>query len=236
MVPDSLKCKLLAGTLIDVALRWYMNQPRFSIVSYQDMTKKLIHQFSASRHSKVSTTSLFNVWQEQNESLRSYLARYNDATIKVVNPNQELFVGAFQNGLRAGPFNESLAQKPTNSMEEIKSRAECYIKGEESNAEKKARDAKERHNSAADKRNCYPPPTRYRGTFKRQERMVYNMDDFTPLNTRPERIYKEVYQTKLILKPPEPRGNRMGHDLEAWCKYHRIWGYTTDNCWRLKRN
>lgn len=107
--PDSLKCKLLARTLTDAALRWYMNQPRFSIISYPYMTKKLIHQFSASRHRKISTTSLFNDRHESNESLRSYLARYNDATIKVVNPNQELFVGAFQNGLRVGPFNESLA-------------------------------------------------------------------------------------------------------------------------------
>jgi len=91
MAPDSLKCKLLAGTLINAALRWYMNQPRFSIVSY--------HQFSASRHRKVSTTSMFNVKREQNDSLRSYLTYYNDATTKVVNPNQELFVGAFHNGL-----------------------------------------------------------------------------------------------------------------------------------------
>jgi hypothetical protein len=81
MAPDSFKCKLLADTLNDAALRWYMNQPRFSMVSYQDMTKKLIHQFSASRHRKVSTTSMFNVRQEYNESMRSYLARYNDTII-----------------------------------------------------------------------------------------------------------------------------------------------------------
>ena len=65
------------------------------------------------------------------------------------------------------------------------SRAECYIKGEESNAEKKARDAKEGGNSEADKRNYYPPPNRDRGTFKRQERRVYSIYNFTPLNRRP---------------------------------------------------
>jgi len=42
-------------------------------------------------------------------------------------------------------------------MEEIMSRAECYIKGEERNAEKKARDAKERENTRGGKRNYYPP-------------------------------------------------------------------------------
>ncbi|XP_024630733.1 uncharacterized protein [Medicago truncatula] len=120
-------------------------------------------------------------------------------------------------------------------MEEIMSRAECYIKGEESNAEKKTRDTKERNSLTTDRRNYYPPPNRDRGTFKRQERRIYSVDDFTPLNTRPERIYKEVYQTKMIPKPPEPRGDRMGHDLEAWSKYHKIRGHTTDNCWRLKK-
>ena len=141
---DSLKCKLLAGTLCDASMWWYMNLPRFSIVGYQDMTRKLIQQFSTSRHHKVSSTSLFKIRQKENETSQDYLTRFNDATIKVSNPNQKLFVEAFQNGLRAGQFNESLAQKPADLMEEIMARAECCIKGEESNVEKKARDSKER--------------------------------------------------------------------------------------------
>jgi len=39
-------------------------------------------------------------------------------------------------------------------------KAKCYIKGEESNAEKKARDAKEQGNTNSDRRGYYPPPTR----------------------------------------------------------------------------
>jgi len=164
---DSVKCKLLAGTLCGASLRWYMNLPRFSIVGFQDMTRKLIQQFSASRHRKVSFTSLFNISQKENETLRDYLARFNDATIKVSNPNQELFVGAFQNGLRAGQFNESLAQKPADPMEEIMARAECCSKGAESNVEKKARDVKERGRNNSEQRNYYPPANRDRGTFKK---------------------------------------------------------------------
>ncbi|MCI52548.1 hypothetical protein A2U01_0073793, partial [Trifolium medium] len=48
-----------------------------------------------------------------------------------------MFVAAFQNGLKAGQFNESLTQKPVESMQEVMKRAECYIRGEENNAEKK---------------------------------------------------------------------------------------------------
>jgi len=88
----SLKCKLLAGSLVDAALYWYMNLSRFLIVSYPDMTRKLIQQFSVSRHRKVLDTSLFNVRQGQTESLQEYLARFNHTTINVINPNREVFV------------------------------------------------------------------------------------------------------------------------------------------------
>jgi hypothetical protein len=190
--PDSLKCKLLAGTLSDAALRWYMNLPQFSVLSYQDMTRKLIQQFSPSRHQKVPATSLFNVRQGHSESLRDYLARFNDTTIKVINPNQEVFVGAFQNGLRSGQFNESLAQKPAGSMEEIIARADCYIKGEESNAEKKARDVKEHASNNTEWRGYQPSANKDRAPYRRKERRPYapysyksRLEDFTPLNTRP---------------------------------------------------
>jgi len=163
---------------------------------------------------------LFNVRQGQSESLRNYLAWFNECTIKVSNPNQELFVGAFQNGLRADQFNESLAQKPAYSMEEIISRAECYIKGEESNAEKRARDAKEK----GPKRRHYDiPPSRDRGTFKRQperERQPrrYAPEHFTPLTMRPERILKEVYESKIIPEANPPRALIMGGNKDAWGK------------------
>lgn len=239
--PDSLKCKLLADTLSEAALRWYMNLPRFSILSYQDMTRKLIQQFSASRHRKVLATSLFNVRQGQNESLREYLARFNDTTIKVTNPNQEVFVGAFQNGLRAGQFNESLAQKPADSMEEVITRADCYIKGEESNAEKKARDIKERSGSNPDKRAHQPSSHRERAPYRKTERRPYapyplrfREEDFTPLNTKPERIFKEVYETKLIPEPRPPQGPTMGAETTRWCKYHRVRGHDTDSCVHLR--
>ncbi|KAK2391050.1 hypothetical protein QL285_064544 [Trifolium repens] len=88
--------------------------------------------------------ALFTTRQNYAETLREYLARFCEATIKVSNPNQEMFVAAFHNGLKADHFNESLAQKPATSMQEIIKRAECYIKGEESNSEKRSRDARKR--------------------------------------------------------------------------------------------
>jgi hypothetical protein len=61
--PEHLKCKLLARTFKDAALRWYMNLPKNSIESYADFHKKFIHQFVGSRRVKVTSTSLFSIRQ-----------------------------------------------------------------------------------------------------------------------------------------------------------------------------
>lgn len=57
-----------------------------------------------------------------------------------------MFVGDFQNGLKADHFNMSLAQNSDTSMEEVISRVECYVNGEESNMEKRSRMLKKKHN------------------------------------------------------------------------------------------
>jgi len=127
-------------------------------------------------------------------------------------------------------------------MDEIITRAECYIKGEESNAEKKARDLKEHNTNNLERKNYYPSTTRDRTTFKRQDRRPYTphevrtqFDNFTPMNTLPERILREVYNTRLILEAQFPKGPTMGNDRNSWCKYHKVKGHDNDSCVHLRQ-
>lgn len=60
---------------------------------------------------QVSTTSLFNVYQRHFKSLREYLTRFNEATIKEINLIQEMFVGAFFNKLKFRHIKGSLTPK-----------------------------------------------------------------------------------------------------------------------------
>ena len=164
--------------------------------------------FSASKRRRVSMTTLFGVRQKQSESLREYLARFNEETLKVSHPNQELFVGAFQNGLRAGQFNESLAQKPATDMDEITSRAECYIKGEESNQEKRLRDGtgntRSREEAPSRKREHPRTNARERHAPRPYRPSSYPDEYLTPLNKRREDILKEVAYMNLIREPHRP--------------------------------
>lgn len=90
----SLKYKLLSSNFINVALRWYTDLPRAFMKSYQELVRNPVHQFAASRDRKMSTTSKFNILQGQSELLRDYLVRINEATIRVIPSNQEMFIEA----------------------------------------------------------------------------------------------------------------------------------------------
>jgi hypothetical protein len=89
----------------------------------------------------------------------------------------------------------------------------------------------------------YQPPggrdrAPYRGTDKRPFNPYYrkpNLENFTPLNTKPERFMKEVYEAKLIPEPPPTQRTTMGEDRDKWCKYHKLRGHDTDSCIHLRR-
>ena len=221
-----------------------MNLPRNSITDWSDFQRKFIQQFSGSKHIKVTATSLFTIRQNHTETLREYLARFCEATIKVSNPNQEMFVAAFHNGLKAGHFNESLAQKPATTMQEIIKRAECYIKGEESNAEKRSRDAREREPANKNYRapETYQPRRRqpdHRGHEPQWKPYHHQMrrdsgrfpeKEYTPLNRAKVYILDEILETGLS-RLPQKRGKdyQLGHNTNAWCAYHRCKGHDTEN-------
>jgi hypothetical protein len=80
---EHLKCKLLSSTFTDAALRWYMNLPNNSVTGYADFHRKFVHQFASSKHVQVTTTNMFALRQGNSETLREYLARFSEATIKV---------------------------------------------------------------------------------------------------------------------------------------------------------
>lgn len=92
----SLKCKLLSRTFKDVDLIWYMGLLYAFINNNKEILRKLVHQFAASCHRNVSTTNLFNILQGPTESLKDYLTRFNETTIKVVAFNQKMFMGVFK--------------------------------------------------------------------------------------------------------------------------------------------
>jgi hypothetical protein len=226
-----------------------MYLPNNFVTGYAYFHRKFVHQFAGSKHMQVTATNMFALRQGHAETLREYLARFSEATINVSNPNQEMFVASFHSGLKVGHFNESLAQKPAETMQEVMKRAECYIKGEESNAEKRSRDSRERavepRSSKTPERNQRRWPARDPRWYNRQERPQYpprrndrmprRYEEYSPLNDTKVHILDEILNTNLATRPQEPENHVMlGPNTNEWCRYHRCKGHDTKRCYKLR--
>ncbi|RDX89002.1 hypothetical protein CR513_29341, partial [Mucuna pruriens] len=134
---DRLSCKLFPGTLKGVVLQWMMNLPPRSIRVINDLADLFLSQFAANKSKRLEVADLFDIRQAGGESLKSYMARFNDAPVRVNDPDQKFFVKAFQKGLRLGPFSDALALQKPMSIEEIRVKAEKHIEMEESRFDKR---------------------------------------------------------------------------------------------------
>jgi hypothetical protein len=118
-------------------------------------------------------------------------------------------------------------------MQEVMKQAECYIKGEESNAEKRSMDHKERPSESGSnrylehQRRCWPSkdhrtPQNNGGSYYPQKMAVKPFEEHAPLNRARVHILGEILQAGLAKRlPPPDRHYTMGRNENEWCHYHR---------------
>ncbi|RDX96320.1 hypothetical protein CR513_21037, partial [Mucuna pruriens] len=201
---DKLSCKLFPGTLRGVAMHWMATLPARSIQMFDDLAGSFVSQFAANKVKKIEVADLFDVKQSQDETLKSYLACFNNAIVR---------------GLRAGPFSDALTLRLFASMEEIRVRAEKHIEVEGDQAE---RLEVERVDTIR--------PVQQGGKHKRQARATDAKQHFTSLTEKRAQILREICHTSLLDFPQEVKGRVMGRSREDWCEFHRAFEHSTEGC------
>ncbi|XP_052203146.1 uncharacterized protein LOC127808616 [Diospyros lotus] len=145
---NAMWCRAFSATLGGHARTWYSCLPHHSINSWEELkTYFLAHYALLKRHRK-SSMALVNIKQNQGESLRDFVARFNEEALSIDEFDQRIAMMALQNGLRAGPFAQSLAKTPPRTFIEALTWANKYINAEEVMKVKRAKqpDKKERKN------------------------------------------------------------------------------------------
>ncbi|RDX94531.1 hypothetical protein CR513_23074, partial [Mucuna pruriens] len=169
--------------------------PPRSIKTFKDLASSFLSQFAANKVKRLEVADLFDIKQGEGESLKKYLARFNNATVRVDDPDQKCFVKAFQKGLRVGPFSDALAlRKPTN-MEEIRATAEKHVKMEEDQYER--RKSEKKAEQRAIKISSKVKEDKRPILMKPREQTQH----FTPLNEKRAQIMHEICHTSLLEYP-----------------------------------
>ena len=156
---DPVRCRTFAITLKGPALAWFNRLPLSSISSFRELSIAFVSHFIGARTYRKPSYHLLTIKQSSQESLRSYVQRFNAESLKVDIPKEKFAITAFIAGLRvqSKDFMFSISKNPQASMAEVLAKAEKYINGEEALKSKKESSSTHNEKSGTDKRRGRSP-------------------------------------------------------------------------------
>ena len=130
---DPVRCRALAITLKGPVLAWFNRLPPSSISSFRELSIAFVSHFIGARTYRKPSYHLLTIKQSPQESLRSYVQRFNVESLKVNVPDEKFVITTFIAGLgvQSKDLMFSISKNPQANMAEVLAKAEKYINGEE---------------------------------------------------------------------------------------------------------
>ena len=96
---DPVRCRAFAITLKDLALAWFNRLKPKSISSFRELSIAFVSHFIGDKTYRKPSYHLLSIKQSPQESLRSYVQRFNVESLKVDVPDEKFAITAFIAGL-----------------------------------------------------------------------------------------------------------------------------------------
>ncbi|XP_015962360.1 uncharacterized protein LOC107486329 [Arachis duranensis] len=224
---DATRRKAFPTTLSKAAMKWFDSLPPRLVISFEDLSRKFLMRFFIQKDKVKHAPSLLGVKQEVKEPLRDYMKRFNKACLEIQDLPTEAVIMGLVNGLREGPFSQSISKRHPTSLSDVQERVEKYInieknarlqepswrQGPPHSAKEKEREPKKKEEVGLDR------PRRYHS--------------YTPLKVSLVDVYREICNTER-LPPSRPIKNKKGGSRGDYCEYHKMYGYSTNDCYDIK--
>ena len=156
---DPVRCRAFSITLKGPALAWFNRLPPSSISLFRELSIAFVSHFIGARTYRKPSYHLLTIKQGSQESLRSYVQRFNAESLKVDIPDEKFAIIAFIAGLgvQSKDLMFSISKNPQASMAEVLAKAEKYINGEEALISKKESSSTHKEKRGTDKRRGRSP-------------------------------------------------------------------------------
>ena len=226
-VSDPIWCRVFSTSLTGEALEWFSELPAGSIDSFATLKARFSTQFAPLKPAILTVDNLVNIRQEDGESLRSYLDRYNRMSVKIKDLSDEIARHHFSYGLQPGVFADKISRKKPKTMEEMRERAAKFIQME---------DMQEFRVKKREKEDVVVPkiaPRPNKPSTRPSERKAPRFTTYTPLAVPRARILQEAFSADSLpaaRKKPPP----LDADGSKHYQYHRTIGHTTEECHTLR--
>ena len=127
-VPNEIMCRVFPTTLKGLARVWFSKIPPNSVSSFEELSKLVVNNFIGGQRHKRSSSSLLTIEQGKNESLRSFITRFNREALTVDEVDDKLLLTAFHNGVNSSDlFIHKLYEKEPQFMAELVHLAQNFM-------------------------------------------------------------------------------------------------------------
>ena len=250
---DPVRCRAFAITLKGPALAWFNRLPPSSISSFRELSIAFVSHFIGARTYRKPSYHLLTIKQSSQESLRSYVQRFNAESLKVDIPDEKFAITAFIAGLgvQSKDLMFSISKNPQASMDEVLAKAEKYINRKEALISKKGSSSTHKEKSGTDKRRGRSPKRqsdwerspkkdgewslKRRGSLRDrlgppqlERRQRHSPRRFTPLTALISQVLREVRNEQFLRWPTQMKSDPATRDNTRYCEFHRDYGHRTD--------
>ena len=126
-VLDEIMCIAFPTTLKGPARIWFNRLMSNSIGTFKELSAQFTSHFIGGHRYKKFIACLMNIKQREDETLSSYITRYNKEALLIDEADNKILVAAFTNGLQKGKFLFSLYKNDPKTMSDVLYRATKYV-------------------------------------------------------------------------------------------------------------
>ena len=130
-VANKIMCRAFPTTLKGLVRIWFSRLTPNSISNFKELSAQFASHFIRGHRYKKSTACLMSIKQWKDETLRSYIARFNKEALSIDEADDKILVAAFTNGLWKGKFLFSLYKNDPKTRSDVLYKATKYMNAED---------------------------------------------------------------------------------------------------------
>ena len=174
-----------------------------------------------------------SIKQQEDETLKSYIARFNKEALSIDETNDKILVAAFTNGLRKGKFLFSLYKNDSKTMSDVLYKASKYMNAKDALlAQGEKPKKRERQEDTQQDRRWKMART---GDWRDDRRSTGKFTNFTPLITPIDQVLMQIKDEGTLNFPSKLKGDPNKRSKDKYCRFHQDHGHDIADCYDLKQ-
>ena len=126
-VLDEIMCRAFPTTLKGPTRVWFSKIPPNTVGSFKELSKLFVNNFIEGQWHKRSSSSLLAIEQRKNESLWSFITRFNREALTVDEMDDKFLLAAYYNGVSSDLFIHTLYDQEPQTMTELVHSAQSFM-------------------------------------------------------------------------------------------------------------